>query len=208
MVKAVLLLGSSVHGMRKFGVSGILTQRKKADIITDTDSHENTYLYNKYPNHVIVKSPVNGTSIWSSSLETTLYIVLIRLKYVISCFPVSWNSLLSDCSRELNTLLKTLCSVQFVSSWVIPWGTHNALGSRLWSKLTWMSKLECEWMCKGREKQPLWNLSLSNFFFFCRYCLQPPVLSVWAVQMINNTLFSEKEKWQPKDWMLKPGWIL
>lgn len=29
--------------------------------------------------------------------------------------------------------------VQFVSSWVVSWGTHNALGNRL----TWMSKLHC-----------------------------------------------------------------
>ncbi len=48
-----------------------------------------TRIITKYPNHVIVKSPVNGNSIVYSPDET---------KYVISCFPVSWKRF--DCVQE------------------------------------------------------------------------------------------------------------
>lgn len=66
--------------------------------MSSKDSYENTYYYNKYGRHVIMKSPVSifkesETPSEAAFLKLRYFksIVLIRIKYVIP--TVSWNAL-------------------------------------------------------------------------------------------------------------------
>ncbi len=185
-VKAALLLGSSVHGKRKF-----LTQSRVVWGRMLTSSLLQTLMRK----HIItINTPIMWlwSHQWMGIHFGNYIVVLIRLKYVISCFPVSWFAF------RLFKRVKCFSEEHIVFS-LCP------LGSFL-SGPNWPECQNCSVSgCVRDVRNSRFGISPSLFLsiLFTASCAE-------CVSCANDKwhFLQWKRKWQPKHWMWKLGWIL